>query len=85
MACGIPVVASRVGTNVEAVPPQCGLLAESPAEWLAAFRRLAADPELRQRMGVTSHQWVEQRYSLRSVLPVLTGVIQRAVAAHPSR
>ena len=85
MACGIPVVASRVGANVEAVPTECGLLAETPAEWLAAFRRLAADPELRQRMGTAARHWVEQRYSLCSALPVLSGVIQRAAAAHPRR
>ena len=84
MACGIPVVASRVGANVEAVSPECGLLAESPAEWLAAFRRLAADAELRQRIGAAGRHWVEQRYSLRSALPVLTGVIDLAVAAIPS-
>jgi glycosyltransferase involved in cell wall biosynthesis len=81
MACGIPVVASRVGANVEAVPPECGLLAESPAEWLEAFRRLAADPELRLRMGTAARHWVKERYSLRSALPVLTGVIQRAVVS----
>ena len=85
MACGIPVVASRVGANVEAVPTECGLLAETPEEWLSAFRRLAAEPELRQRMGTAARQWVEQRYSLRSAIPVLTGVIQRAVAALPRR
>ena len=85
MACAVPVVASRVGANVETVPPECGLLAGSTAEWVAAFRQLAADPGLRQRMGAAARQWVVQRYSLRSALPVLTGVIQRAVAAHPSR
>ena len=85
MACGIPVVASRVGANVEVVPPECGLLAESTEQWLAAFRRLSNDPKLRQRMGSAARQRVEQCYSLRSALPVLTGVIQRVVAAHPSR
>ncbi|MBM5796704.1 MAG: glycosyltransferase family 4 protein [Cyanobacteria bacterium K_Offshore_0m_m2_072] len=85
MACSIPVVASRVGANVDAVPNSSGILVESPDQWLAAFRRLANDSKLRQRMGVAARQWVEQRYSLRSVLPVLTGVIQRAVANHPSR
>ena len=85
MACGIPVVASRVGANVEAVPAECGLLADSSGEWLAAFRRLASDAELRQRIGAAGRHWVEQRYSLRSAWPVLTGVIQRAVAAHPRR
>ena len=82
MAFGLPVVASRVGANVEAVPPECGLLTESPEQWITAFRRLAADPELRQQMGVASRHWVEQRYSLRSALPVFTEVIKRAVAAH---
>jgi glycosyltransferase involved in cell wall biosynthesis len=84
MACAIPVVASRVGANVEAVPPECGLLAGSPEQWLAAFRRLTADAELRQRMGTAARYWVEEHYSLRSALPVLTGVIQRAVTAIPS-
>jgi len=85
MACGIPVVASRVGANVEAVPNSSGILVESPEQWLAALRRLASDSKLRQRMGVAARQWVEHRYSLRSALPVLTGVIQRSVAAQPSR
>ena len=84
MACGIPVVASSVGANVEAVPPECGLLADSSEQWLAAFRRLAADPELRQRMGTAARHWVEQRYSLRSALPVLIEVIQRSAPAKPN-
>ena len=81
MACGIPVVASSVGANIEAVPPSCGLLANSSDEWLAAFRRLASDPVLRQKMGLTARHWVEKRYSLRTALPVLAGVIQRASSA----
>jgi glycosyltransferase involved in cell wall biosynthesis len=78
MACAIPVLASRVGANVEAVPAECGFLVESPAEWLAAFRKLAADPALRARLGAAGRQWVEKRYSLRSALPVLGGVIRQA-------
>ena len=85
MGCGIPVVASRVGANLDTVPPECGLLAETPEEWLVALRLLAADPSRRQRMGQAARHWVEQHYSLRSALPVLTDVIQRAAAAHPSR
>jgi len=84
MACSIPVVASRVGANVEAVPPECGVLVDSSDQWLAAFRSLAADPELREGMANAARRWVEQRYSVRSAVHVLTGVIQRSVAAFPS-
>ena len=85
MACGIPVVASPVGANVDAVPSGSGLLADSPQQWLAAFRQLSADPALRLRLGVAARRWVEQHYSLHSALPVLTGVIQRAAAAQLRR
>jgi glycosyltransferase involved in cell wall biosynthesis len=85
MACGIPVVASRVGANVEAVPPECGFLAESSEQWLDAFRRLLADSNLRQHIGSAARLWVEQRYSLRSALPVFSGAIQRAAASHHSQ
>ena len=80
MACAIPVIASPVGANVDAVPPSCGFLASSADDWLFAFRQLAADPALRHRMGDAGRQWVEDRYSLRRALPVLTGVIRDAVA-----
>ena len=85
MACGIPVVASRVGANVEAVPFSCGFLVETPEQWLAMLRRLAADAELRHRMGRAARHWMEQHYSLRSALPDLTDVIQRSAAAKANR
>ncbi len=84
MACGVPVVASRVGANMNAVPPECGFLAESTEQWLDAFRLLLADIKLRRQMGLAARLWVEQRYSLRSALPVLSGVIQRAFSSHHS-
>ena len=83
MACGIPVIASPVGANVAAVPGSCGILANSTQQWLAAFRQLAGDPEMRRRMGAAGRQWVVQHYSQRSVLPDLTDVILRASADHP--
>lgn len=81
MACGVPVIASPVGANVDAVHFDCGLLANSSQQWLAAFRQLAADLTLREKMGLAARIWVGERYSLRSAMPVLTGVIHRAVAA----
>lgn len=81
MACGLPVVASRVGANVEAVPPECGILVETNAQWLTALRLLAAKPDLRHRMGLAARQWVEKSYSLRFAMPVFTGLIKH-VATH---
>ena len=80
MACAIPVIASPVGANVDAVPPGCGLLTDSSQQWLAAFSQLAADPGLRDQMGVAARRWVEERYSLRSALPVLERVVRKALA-----
>ena len=77
LACGVPVVASPVGANLEVVTPACGLLAGSASEWLAAFRKLAAKPLLRAQLGAAGRRWVEERYSLRSALPVMEGVIRQ--------
>jgi len=85
MACGIPVVASPVGANVDVVPNECGLLADSPKEWLAAFRCLAADATLRARLGASGRRWVKKSYSVQSALPVLIDVIHRAANHRATR
>lgn len=85
MSCAVPVIASPVGANVEVVPPECGMQAESSEQWLASFRHLSDDLELRRKMGTAARQWVEHRYSLRSALPMLIGVIRNAATVHPSR
>lgn len=84
MACAIPVIASRVGANVDAVPSSCGMLASTSDEWLAALRQLAIDTDIRNRLGAAARSWVEEHYSLRSALPVLTSVILRAASASVS-
>lgn len=81
MACGIPVVASAVGANLDAVPPGCGLLVSTPQQWFEALRDLAANPPLRQRLGAAARLWVEQRYSLQSALPTLTQLIRQLASA----
>jgi len=75
MACGIPVVASRVGANVDAVPPNSGFLVDSAHEWFTALHLLASRPELRSKMGLSARAWVKQKYSLRSALPILTTLL----------
>ena len=81
LACAVPVVASPVGANNEAVPVSCGFLASSPSEWLTSFRKLAVDPALRRCMGKAGRSHVEQYYSLAMALPQLAGVIRSVMAS----
>jgi glycosyltransferase involved in cell wall biosynthesis len=76
MACGVPVVASGVGTNVEVVTPECGFLAGRPEQWVAALQQLRDSRELRASMGKASRSRVEAGYSLRSATPVLANTIR---------
>lgn len=77
MACGVPVIASPVGANVDVVGPTCGLLATTGDEWLAALRRLRDDASLGAQMGQAGRQRIVDSYSLHENLPVLAGIIAR--------
>ncbi len=72
MACGVPVIASPVGANVDIVRGSLsGLLASSESEWFDALITLAADAELGQRYGHAGREAVEKVYSLQAQLPAL--------------
>lgn len=79
MACGIPVIASPVGANVDVVGAECGLLASTEREWLEAFRTFRDEPSLAARMGSAGRERVENNYSLRRNLPVLAEAITATV------
>jgi glycosyltransferase involved in cell wall biosynthesis len=79
MACAVPVVASRVGANVEVVQADCGLLAYTEQEWLGALRWCRDQPELSRQMGEAGRNRVEQHYSLRRNLPILADLICNTV------
>jgi glycosyltransferase involved in cell wall biosynthesis len=65
MAAGLPVIANPVGMNKEMVlHGQTGFLAATPEEWAQATQTLAADPELRARMGAAGRRLVEQEFSV---------------------
>jgi glycosyltransferase involved in cell wall biosynthesis len=67
MACGLPVVASPVGVNVEIVEPGVnGWLVEEVSEWQDKMARLISDAPLRQRMGYYNKAKVAQWYSLQA-------------------
>ena len=70
MACGLPVVASPVGANLDIVEHGVnGFLADTRDEWIHALTTLQNDPELRRRMGEAGRRKVETHYSLQVTAP----------------
>ncbi len=70
MACGKPIVATRVGATSEIVPPalQQFLVPESDVRSLReALRVLCLEPDLRVRLGAKAVEWVEQHFDVRRV------------------
>ncbi|HZZ78260.1 MAG TPA: glycosyltransferase family 4 protein [Gemmataceae bacterium] len=69
MAAGLPVIANPVGVQCEQVRHgETGFLVTTPDEWIDAVRLLAADPDLRRRMGHAGRRLVEEQY------PVTRGI-----------
>jgi glycosyltransferase involved in cell wall biosynthesis len=68
MACGLPVVASPVGVNVEIVRDSAnGFLVDGDQAWVTRLEELLGDAALRQRMGSAGRRIVEQHYSVQAV------------------
>jgi glycosyltransferase involved in cell wall biosynthesis len=64
-AAGLPVVANPVGVHPEMVRPGVtGFLATTADEWVASLRRLAAEPDLRARMGRAARDLSRTRYAV---------------------
>jgi glycosyltransferase involved in cell wall biosynthesis len=82
MAMGIPTVATDVGTTSIIIRHgQNGMLVKSEDEWISALEILAADPDLRRRLGSNARVDVERNYSTevigREYLDVLKHVLGR--------
>lgn len=75
MACGIPVVGSRVGANINVVDQASGFLVSTDSEWLAALRLLRDDRALARAMGDAARSRAESEYSLQHNLPLLVELI----------
>ena len=79
MACGLPVVASRVGANIDIVHSNVGFLAHDKNSWISALTALYEDSNLRNELGLNGRKLVEKEYSLSANLPILVEVIQSVV------
>lgn len=79
MACGVPVVASPVGVNIDIVNDNgCGELAESMSEWAEYLIGILSSKPLRTKLGIAGRKAVEQKYSLQVQAPVLADVLRSA-------
>lgn len=79
MACGLPVVASAVGTNSDIVRHGAnGFLAGDATTWEESLSQLIADWSLRSRMGQVGRSCVENEYSLKAQAPRLAEVLRSA-------
>ena len=78
-ACGVPVVASRVGGLVEAVKDgETGILVP-PRDHLAladALMKLLADKSLASRFGLAGREWIVKNFSVDQMAERTLGVYQ---------
>jgi|SRR5579863_217074 len=77
LAAGLPVVASKVGGNVEIVRDgTTGLLVppEDSDALAAALLRLLRDPELARKLAQEGHRFVEQNFSFERLIADVDGL-----------
>ena len=82
MACGLPVIATGVGSDPEVVADGSRVLL-APGEWDALadrLLRLGQDAPLRRRMGLAARKKVESLYSLDGMVENIMGIYQAALA-----
>lgn len=77
MACGLPVVVSPVGMNVDLLARgQFGIAAESEQGWTDGLEELLANQQLRMRFGRCARRLVEEQFSIEAVVPRLAEVFK---------
>ena len=80
MACGLPVVASPVGVNLEIVEHGVnGFLAENLEQWVASLKTLHLDLGARLKMGAAGREIVKKRFCLDVTAPRIAKVLKDAV------
>lgn len=83
MACGTPVVASRVGAlpDVVGADGECAVLVEpgNVEELVAAISALLASPAVRSRMSEAGRKRAEEHFSWNSVARITADVYQKAI------
>jgi len=82
MACGVPVVVSRVGMNAEVLEKgEIGIGVNTHQEWVEALEALLESPELRRRMGENGRVVAERDFSTQVLAPRLAETLSGVVKA----
>jgi glycosyltransferase involved in cell wall biosynthesis len=87
LASGLPVVASRVGGNEEAIIDGIGGLLVPPADpsaMAAAIQRLIENPDEARAIGDAGRRHVRETFSVDAVVEATTRLIQQALGAGPT-
>lgn len=76
MACGIPVVASPVGADLEIMDEGTnGFLACGNKEWMDKLSALIEDASLREKIGKNAREKIIKKYSLDYTAPIFYEVL----------
>lgn len=79
MGCGIPVVASSVGANIDIVKHgENGFLASTAEDWYQFLEALILDESFRKDMGRKGAKIAHERFSVRSVFPQIKNALLKA-------
>lgn len=82
MACGLPVVVSPIGMNLQLVRDGAnGFLARGVTGWVKALTALRDDKALRGRIGGLGRRKVEEEYSLQVTAPRMAELIRQVVTS----
>ncbi|MCS4434571.1 glycosyltransferase family 4 protein [Aquiflexum gelatinilyticum] len=77
MACGLPVVASPVGMNLDVVlEGENGFFAKDEAAWEEALRALILDAVLRKKQGEKGYELIMEKYTLEMNFEVMVGELR---------
>jgi len=88
MACGVPVVASRVGGLAEIIEDgRSGILfeTENADELAGAVLNLIQDRERRERMAIAARQRVVDEFSSQSIAQQMASVYREVIHKHYAR
>ena len=78
LGCSIPVIASRIGANIDVVTSDVGFLVNNSSEWLDAFRFFRDHDDMRKKYGTAGRNHIVKNYSLvynyKILKPVLSSL-----------